>query len=286
MAINVCVVIKKLMGYIEIYVYVIVLHEITQPTMCHKDTCVICLEDAKFRRLNPRSRALAVQRVRNKANLPKLGERLKCGHVFHRKCIVSWFMNIDSEGSYSCPMCRADIRFSNNMGLMNIFMFPKKFHLEDKKAYENGGYPDGEYAYDDDSDDDSDLSDDQETDFDSEYGEGESDYECEDDESEWEDYTMLGCQESLSPILGNVRTMDVNMSIASTNVLSDDDDDDSLGDDDQDPHESNDQQYRQQYQIGRFCWRRWSRVCIREIQKIHQPKSPIYSFRPHQSCVY
>ena len=244
--------------------------------MCQKDTCVICLEDAKFRRLNPRSRALAVQRVRNKANLPKLGERLKCGHVFHRKCIVSWFMNIDSEGSYSCPMCRADICFSNNMGLMNIFMFPKKFHLEDKKAYENGGYGDAEYAYDDGSEDDSDLSDDLETDFDSEYEEGESDYECEDDESEWEDYDMLGCEGSLSPIVGDVNSMDAN-------IPDDGNDGDTIVyDDEENQNESN----QQQYQIGRFSWRYLSRVCTMEIQKIHRPKSSIYPFRPHQSCVY
>ena len=115
--------------------------------MCCADTCVICLSDAKFKRLSP-SRALAIQKIRNKANLPQMGERLKCGHIFHRKCILPWFLNLDSENSYNCPMCRGEIVFSNNLGMRNGPLFERKSYLEYKKAYEEGYYNDEDYSED------------------------------------------------------------------------------------------------------------------------------------------
>ena len=144
--------------------------------MCLKDTCVICLEDAEFKRLSP-SRALAVQKMRNNANLPQMGERLKCGHIFHRKCILPWFLNLDSENSYNCPMCRGEIVFSNNLGMTNGSLFNRKYELEYKKAYEEG-------YYDEDEEDNYDEEEDEEDNYDEE--EDEEDYE--DYEDDLEDY--------------------------------------------------------------------------------------------------
>jgi hypothetical protein len=142
--------------------------------MCCADTCVICLSDAKFKRLSP-SRALAIQKIRNKANLPQMGERLKCGHIFHRKCILPWFLNLDSENSYNCPMCRGEIVFSNNLGMRNGPLFERKSYLEYKKAYEEGYYNDEDYSEDgyDDEESEGDEYDEEESEVD-EYDEEES----------------------------------------------------------------------------------------------------------------
>ena len=52
------------------------------------DTCAICLDE-----------------VFTKAG----SKRLKCGHVFHGKCIMEWF-NSGNENSHCCATCRAPWR--------------------------------------------------------------------------------------------------------------------------------------------------------------------------------
>jgi hypothetical protein len=154
--------------------------------MCLKDTCVICLENAEFKRLSP-SRALAVQKIRNNANLPEMGERLKCGHIFHRKCILPWFLNLESENSYNCPMCRGEIVFSNNLGMTNGSLFNRKYELEYKKAYEEGYYDDEDDEddqYDENSYDDGDTYD--ENSYDD--GDDEDDFDLEGYSTENEEY--------------------------------------------------------------------------------------------------
>jgi hypothetical protein len=150
--------------------------------MCLKDTCVICLEDAEFKRLSP-SKALAVQKMRNNAHLPQMGERLKCGHIFHRKCILPWFLNLDSENSYNCPMCRGEIVFSNNLGMTNGSLFNRKYELEYKKAYDEGYYyEDEDDYYEDEEDEDDESGFDDDGDDESGFDDDLEDYATEDDE--------------------------------------------------------------------------------------------------------
>jgi hypothetical protein len=157
--------------------------------MCLKDTCVICLEDAEFKRLSP-SKALAVQKMRNTAHLPQMGERLKCGHIFHRKCILPWFLNLDSENSYNCPMCRGEIVFSNNLGMTNGSLFNRKYELEYKKAYDEGYYDQDEeddyeeedYEEDDEEEDDDEDDEEEDDDEDDEGYDDLEDYATEDEE--------------------------------------------------------------------------------------------------------
>ena len=75
--------------------------------MC-KD-CPICIEPL-FTNTDPK-----IMRLKKKV-LVKRGEKLpitklKCGHMFHNKCIKEWFIKTEIESSTKCPMCRENIRF-------------------------------------------------------------------------------------------------------------------------------------------------------------------------------
>ena len=77
--------------------------------MC-KD-CPICIEPLFPNTLN-------ILRLKKKV-LVKKGEKLnitklKCGHVYHNRCIKNWFINIEVKSSNQCPMCRENIIFKPN----------------------------------------------------------------------------------------------------------------------------------------------------------------------------
>ena len=53
---------------------------------------------------------------------------LKCGHSFCKKCIRSWILS--SEGSMSCPMCRAQVTFKGkNMPLISTIKYQQDVTL-------------------------------------------------------------------------------------------------------------------------------------------------------------
>ena len=68
-------------------------------------------------------------KIRSSGELKRVAEKLRCGHVFHRQCILPWFMNVDNEASDNCPMCRQHIRFSNKVGMFNWRLFSRKVCL-------------------------------------------------------------------------------------------------------------------------------------------------------------
>jgi len=67
--------------------------------------------------------------IRLSGELKRVGEKLRCGHVFHPQCILPWFLNVENEASDNCPMCRQHIRFSNKVGMFNWRLFSRKTHL-------------------------------------------------------------------------------------------------------------------------------------------------------------
>ena len=249
--------------------------------MCHtkEETCVICLENAKFKRLNS-SRALAIQKIRNKVNVKEMGELLKCGHIFHRKCILPWFLNLDNVNSYNCPMCRGDIVFSNNLGMRNDFLYYRKYGLEDKKAIDEGYYQDeydeeyeeafdqGENGYDDDfGDDDDDFGEDD----DGELSEVDShDYVyCEEigqllSRDEYRDF-LTGERSSFPGGLRRFMTHEGDI-----------EDDESI--------EPSQDMYVKYYS-NRVSFKCEQKLKKNELEFLSKPKLEIYSFRPHQSSI-
>ena len=100
----------------------------------HVGDCSICLGDVCFGDFNT-SKPNALRRKHQKGRkIGNIGERLKCGHMYHRKCILPWFLNIENEMSETCPMCRQDIRFSNRNEMLNWRLFSQKQSLSDKKT--------------------------------------------------------------------------------------------------------------------------------------------------------
>jgi len=83
---------------------------------------------------------LKISEKHNKKTWP---EKLKCGHVFHLKCIKNWFMG-QRDSSEKCPMCRHKIKFSNKFGSTNRKIYKEKTVKYAKKE---------ELDYDSDSDD-------------------------------------------------------------------------------------------------------------------------------------
>jgi hypothetical protein len=107
--------------------------------------------------------------IRSSGELKRVAEKLRCGHVFHRHCILPWFMNIDNEASDNCPMCRQHIRFSNKVGMFNGRLFSRKIYLWnmaqlDREDVDNE--EDNEYAYDQDDGQDADTDNGQDADTD------------------------------------------------------------------------------------------------------------------------
>ncbi len=93
--------------------------------MCKSDTCSICLDLCVVpHRIDMRRRS-----IRSSGELKRVGETLRCGHVFHRQCILPWFLNVENDASDNCPMCRQHIRFSNKVGMFNWRLFSRKTHL-------------------------------------------------------------------------------------------------------------------------------------------------------------
>ena len=111
--------------------------------MCEKETCPICLDEVRHMsvKIRPRHR-----RFLKKKQLERMGEKLKCGHIFHQGCIKTWFMNLEETNSDTCPMCRQGIRFSNQ-GMINRSLFLSKQY---QKAQQFG--QEDEYSEDDDLD--------------------------------------------------------------------------------------------------------------------------------------
>lgn len=94
--------------------------------------------------------------IRSSGELKRVGETLRCGHVFHRQCILPWFLNVENDASDNCPMCRQHIRFSNKVGMFNWRLFSRKDHLwniaELKRQEEEYDQDYQEYEYDQDTD--------------------------------------------------------------------------------------------------------------------------------------
>jgi len=242
--------------------------------MCLKDTCVICLEDAKFRRLGP-SRALAIQKIRNNANLPDMGERLKCGHIFHRKCILPWFLNLESEGSYNCPMCRGEIVFSNNLGMRNDFLFERKYDLEDKKAREEGYYEEEDY---DEEEDEEDYDDDEEEQDEEDY----DDDEDEEDEEEEDDYSSEDERDLAENVWNPAHDLRYYLTHeGEVDDLQADDNPDFLNERANFDQENERRQMRNAYSCYRFSYRCESQISQNELRYLSQPKLEKYAFRPH-----
>ena len=232
--------------------------------MCVTENCVICLNPAKFKRLNGASKALAVQKMKNKDGIQNMGERLKCGHIYHRKCIMSWFLNLDSENSYNCPLCRGEIQFSNNMGMMNWMLFDRKYRLEYAKAYAEG-YREDDEDYEDEED-----------------GEDYDEDEDSGSESSWENY-----DDFVEGIEQPVRDLRYYLSHEGD---EDDADDASFAHDftaERDRFDQSNASSRtsrnEHYDILTMSYR-----CIAKLERdaicyLTLPKSSIYAFRPHQS---
>ena len=94
--------------------------------MCQKSTCSICLENVVFYdfKINPKRRRQIKQKT-----LKSMGERLVCGHFFHQDCIKKWFLNLETEASNNCPMCRQQLRFSNRGLMINRNLYNQKEQL-------------------------------------------------------------------------------------------------------------------------------------------------------------
>lgn len=71
----------------------------TLPTICNNSLCSICLDDI--------SEAAGAEEA-------EAGCQMPCGHACHRSCLVAWARACrqESENSFSCPMCRFEIRFA------------------------------------------------------------------------------------------------------------------------------------------------------------------------------
>lgn len=244
--------------------------------MCVRDTCVICLEGAQFKRLSP-SKALAIQKIRNNANLPQMGERLKCGHIFHRKCILPWFLNLDSENSYNCPMCRGEIVFSNNLGMTNGSLFNRKYELEYKKAYDEGFYDeDGEYYSEDGeyySEDEEYYSEDDEGSF--------VDEEDDQDYDDFDEYATEG-EEDLSHQITEPYRNDLRYYLSHEGETDPDDEQRRWLEQEIDQNPSPPNPYCYSIRVSYRCA---FRMFQKGIAHLTRPKVEKYAFRPHPCFV-
>ena len=126
--------------------------------MCQKSTCSICLENVVFYdfKINPKRRRQIKQ-----STLKAMGERLVCGHLFHQDCIKKWFLNMESESSDKCPMCRQQVRFSNRGLMINRNLYNQKEMLLSQLEEEEEQYEDAEelmyFDEDEDEEDENDI---------------------------------------------------------------------------------------------------------------------------------
>ena len=155
--------------------------------MCRSDTCSICLDSCVVPyRIDMRRR-----NIRSSGELKRVGETLRCGHVFHRQCILPWFLNVENDASDNCPMCRQHIRFSNKVGMFNWRLFSRKIHLwniaeldrqEEEYDQDYQDYQDYEAANEDEMEGDIEDTDNEDTDNEDELSSISSS-----DESDWFD---------------------------------------------------------------------------------------------------
>lgn len=115
--------------------------------MCND--CPICMEH-----LFPKTSS--TMRLKKKV-LVKRGEKLpitklKCGHIYHNKCIKDWFKKIEVESSTKCPMCRENIRFkpdSKDFMMHKIRYNDADYEYGDEDLYEidtNSDYDDDNWS--------------------------------------------------------------------------------------------------------------------------------------------
>ena len=101
--------------------------------MCSTTNCAICFESVHNGHYPISQRFFKQLKLTGKYKKSKntWPEKLKCGHVFHLKCIKDWFMG-QRDRSENCPMCREKIKFSNKFGITN-----KRIYTEKTKKYES-----------------------------------------------------------------------------------------------------------------------------------------------------
>ena len=80
-------------------------------------SCAICLEETTYVKCEKRI-------VKPKYSNPKTVQ-LKCGHVFHQKCIKKWYASkppweSETKIGNDCPCCRQSIRFRGVSFMYNI----------------------------------------------------------------------------------------------------------------------------------------------------------------------
>lgn len=127
--------------------------------MCNENSCVICMGDMpKHPPNNLSMKKWGFLRMVGKGKTEKQCETLKCGHSFHLKCIKEWFFKVGNNASKNCPMCRANIQFSNKFGISNRKMYQKR-DWKIEKSDEFDDYSDNDSVFSD-SDADSLASDD------------------------------------------------------------------------------------------------------------------------------
>jgi hypothetical protein len=111
--------------------------------MCSKTNCAICLGNVHNGPYEMSPNFFKQLKISGKHKKKTWPEKLKCGHVFHLKCIKDWFMG-ERDSSEKCPMCRHKIKFSNKFGSTSRKIYKEKTVKYAKKE---------ELDYDSDSDD-------------------------------------------------------------------------------------------------------------------------------------
>ena len=100
------------------------------------ETCAICLEDTTYVKLYKR-----VVKPNGGVDCCKL----KCGHVFHRKCIKKWYAVCHDSG---CPCCRQRVQFRGVSFLYNVVILEYAYYEKESLYYE-WEYDDIRYIYHD-----------------------------------------------------------------------------------------------------------------------------------------